>query len=459
MLIIKEFDTNNNYRELKNDENLFHKALSFVLKGEKRFHVINEDNDNFDLVYIDNDEKAKKDPTFPDSDFFRSEIIFPPYLQYDENDLSKINRERFEGFEEVFFEQADEYSIVIAKLVLSNTDLKVNFRDGRIKLFPQLRDKVGIRSRPETDKAISVYRFYFPQYDPLDTYDTISLFHALFILQWISDLPMNQLKYLEFSIRKTEGIGSVLASYSQIKKSFGQKNLEVYITAGSTRYSNEMLPKYFKIEKLPEDADENNTAYVRCFNTFVLHHFVCCHKAQINLDILQPEFVSELSEYADALIGDRKVLGVLLRGTDYLLANFKGSFNPVSIEESIDYIKDKISKEDYDKIFVATEDSYFLDLMLESFPGKVFTISQQRFSVSDFKDVKYISDLEKKRNTGISYLNSVEDTTINYFYAMYMLSRCESLVSNCMCSGVNIAVSFNDGKYKKVEILSDILKN
>ena len=459
MLIIKEFDTNNNYRELKNDEKLFHNALSYVLKGEKRFHVMNEGNSDFDLVYIENDQKAKSDPTFTDSDFFRSELIFPPYLQYDENDLSKINLELLEGFDEVFFEQVDEYSIVITKLILSNTNLKVNFKDSRIRLFPQLKDKVGIRSRPQTDKVIYVYKLFFPQYDPRDTYDVISLFHALFILQWVSDLPMKQLKYLEFSIRKTEGIGSVLATYSQIKQSFGEKNLKVYITAGSTRYSNEMLEKYFKIEKLPEDADESNTAQVRCFNTFVLNHFVLCHKAQINLDILQPEFVSELSEYADFLMSDRKVLGVLLRGTDYIVANFKGSFSPVSIEDSIDYIRDKITKEEYDKIFVATEDSNFLDMMLESFPGKVFTISQQRFSVSDFKDVKYISDLEKKRNTGVSYLNSVEDATINYFYAMYMLSRCESLVSNCMCNGVNIAVSFNDGKYKKTEILSEILND
>ena len=93
MLTIKDYDYNNNYRKLNNDENIFHNALRYVLKGEKRFHVEQENASYFDLVYVDNDEKSKSDKTFPNSDFFYSEIIFPPYLIYDENDVEKINLE------------------------------------------------------------------------------------------------------------------------------------------------------------------------------------------------------------------------------------------------------------------------------------------------------------------------------------------------------------------------------
>ena len=92
--------------------------------------------------------------------------------------------------------------------------------------------------------------------------------------------------------------------------------------------------------------------------------------------------------------------------------------------------------------------------MQKAFPGKIIAISQDRFRVSDFKNVKYISDLEKLRNSGNAYSESLEDTTVNYYYAMYMLSRCESLIANCMCNGVNIANSFNGGKYARTEIIS-----
>ena len=60
MLQIQEYDNNRNYRTLVNEPQIFHKALQYVLKGEKRFHVQNEGVQDFDLVYTDNDIQAKK---------------------------------------------------------------------------------------------------------------------------------------------------------------------------------------------------------------------------------------------------------------------------------------------------------------------------------------------------------------------------------------------------------------
>ena len=116
MLSIVEYDYNTNFRRLNNDQNVFHNALRYVLKGEKRFHVEGDGYD-YDLVYEDNDVRAKKDPAFPDSDFFLSEMLYPPYYFYDENDLSKINLYLLDGFDEIFFEEANEYTAVIAGLV------------------------------------------------------------------------------------------------------------------------------------------------------------------------------------------------------------------------------------------------------------------------------------------------------------------------------------------------------
>ena len=110
-------------------------------------------------------------------------------------------------------------------------------------------------------------------------------------------------------------------------------------------------------------------------------------------------------------------------------------------------------------IFLATEDSSLLEKMLSAFPGKVITVSQERHRVSDFKNSIYISDLEKEEHSGEEYLASVEDTTVNYFYAMYMLSRCESLVANCICSGLQMATSLNQGKFVRTDIVSLMDKN
>ena len=454
MLTIEKYDQNNNYRLLDNTPFLFHTALKYVLKGEKRFHVRNENAPDFDLVYMDNDTIAKADSTFPDSDFFRSEMIFPPYYFYDEADTEKINLDLLEGFDEIFFEETNEYSIVIARLALEHTALRITFGDERIWLFPDLRDRVGLSSQPKTGNAIFIQKSFYPLYDFSDRYCTTGLFHCLFLLQWITDLPINKVKYLELTIRKTEGIGSILSVYARAKKAFEKTGIQVFLKAGCTRYSDQMLKKYFNLNTIPEDSSEENTAYVWSFNCFFLNHFIMRHKASLDLNTLNPNFLNEMKEYADAVMGDRKILGVLLRGTDIILANFKGSYKPASMEECIRTIRERMEQYSYDKIFLATEDSDFLEQMQEAFPGKIIAISQDRFRVSDFKNVKYISDLEKLRNSGNAYSESLEDTTVNYYYAMYMLSRCESLIANCMCNGVNIANSFNGGKYARTEIIS-----
>lgn len=454
MLKIESYDDNHNYRTLDISPQIFHDALRYVLRGETRFHVRNDGGQDFDLVYVENDKKAKADATFPDSQFYRDELIFPPYYFYDEDDPDKINLELLDGFDEIFFEETNEYTIAIAMLALKQTNLSVSFMDVRAMLFPWLASRIVIGKRPASENAIYVQTSYYPFFTKRDRFCALGLFHSLFMLQWLTDLPKERIKYLELSIRKTEGIGSILSTYSKARQAFQGKGIQVFLEPGCTRYRPSMLRKYFSIEEEPEDMDETNTAYVKCFNAFALTPLVDRHDALFDLNALSPHFVQDLQEYADAVFGNRKMLGVLLRGTDIVVANFAGSYRPADIEDCIRIIGKRMKQYSYDKIFLATEDSDYLACMKDAFPKKVIVVSQKRHSVEDFRQVKYLSDMEKQ--SGSDYQNILEDNLVNYMYAMYLLSRCESLIANCMCNGVNIAVSFNEGKYARKEIVSDM---
>ena len=457
MLQIQEYDNNRNYRTLVNEPQIFHKALQYVLKGEKRFHVQNEGVQDFDLVYTDNDIQAKNDASFPDSDFYREEMIFPPYYCYDENDLDKINLYLLDGFEEIFFEDTNEYTIAIAMLVLKNTSLAVRFKDINILLFPWLKPQVTIGDKPLSENAIYVQKSFYANIVSTDRFSSLGLFHSLFIFQWLTDLPIKQIKYLELSIRKTEGIGSILSSYNKAKQALQRHNIKVFLEPGCTRYRQSTFSKYFSIEEEPEDMNANDTIYVKSFNCFVLTSFMDRHEANIDLKILNPVFVEQMHEYADEVIGNKKVLGVLLRGTDVIVANYVGIFRPANIEDCIRFIDERVKQYKYDKIFLATEDDYYLERMRAAFPEKIIAIAQERHTKEEFKQVKYISELEKMQSSDESYYNSVEDNLVNYIYAMFMLSRCESLLANCMCNGVNLASAFNEGKYIRKEIVSAML--
>ena len=455
MLIIQEYDRDQKCRNLRSGDGLFHKALSYVLQGEKRFHV-ECGPEKFDLIYEDNDERTKNDPAFPDSDFFRSEMIFPPYYSYDENDTDKIIMLIFKDREEVYFEELNEYSVVIGAYLLKHTDLKVTFRDERSRLFKEL-DGAQTAEGPSQDKALYVQGSYYPIFTSRERICTTGLFHCMFMLQWLTDLPKEKIRYLSFSIRKTEGIGSILTVYSLVSQLFGDLGIKAFLEPGCTRFSDELLGKYFAFGAAPADSDPTNTAYATAFNSLILNHNIDGYTAKIGLDLLRPEFVAQMQEYSEPVLDGKKVLGVLLRGSDYILANFSGSYHPADIEDCIRLIGQRIDEYGYDRIFVATEDYTYLERMLAAFPHKVLAVSQERFSVSDFKGVQYISDLEKQRSSGAAYLDSVEDTTVNYLYAMFMLSRCESLIANCYCSGVKIAESFNAGRYARSELVSDML--
>ena len=457
MLSITEFDRNNNYRTLQSAPGGFHEALKHVLRGETRFHVRNGGGADYDLVYTPNDARAKADATFPDSAFFKSELIFPPYYFYDEDDTDRINLDLLDGFDEVFFEEANEYTLAVARLALRHTGLAVTFADARAGLCAWLAGRVTVRKAPETANALYVQREYYPVYVTRDRFCALGLFHSMFLLQWLTDLPREKIRYLELTIRKTEGIGSVLSTFSKARQAFERLGITVYLAPGCTRYSDRMLSRYFKLGMAPKDATPSNTAYVKCFNAFVLNHFIQRNPGELDLGVLQPAFLAQMREYADQVLGGKKALGVLLRGTDYVIANYAGNYRPVDIDDCVRVIRGHMERYGYDCIFLATEDQSFLERMLLEFPRRVIAVSQERHSVSDFGSVKFISELEKREHTGSDYEAMVEDTTVNYLYAMYMLSRCESLLANCMCSGVYFATSFNGGKYVRNEIVADLL--
>ena len=127
MLKIEDYDFENNYRTIINDDNLFHKALKGVIKGETRFHIKNNSTgEDFDLCYVENSS------LMPDLGLNKRGVPLPPFLEYDENNEELIYLDIFKGFEEIVFEEVNEYTVVLAKLILRKTKMQVIFADGRI---------------------------------------------------------------------------------------------------------------------------------------------------------------------------------------------------------------------------------------------------------------------------------------------------------------------------------------
>lgn len=454
MLKIVEHDTENNYRTLDLSDNLFHKALNAVLKGETRFYVRNPKGENFDLIYFDNNKFVKDHSSVGNNGFLNVQQVIPPYYYYDENNESKLVFDIFENYDNIEFYSFDEYTVVLIKLLLKHTDKTVYIYDDRILWFVDENDRLIIKTKAPKEKTMICNEEFRPENFALfvDETSSINLFHNVFLIQWLTDLPLEQIKYVEITMRKSEGIGSMIINTLKIEKFFEKYNIKTFIKKNSSRYKNELLEKYFNLTLTPEDSNDENTIYILSFFATVLTYPINNQIPRLSSLVLNENFINELDEYACEIIGNKRLLGVLVRGTDYIKSRFE--FRALYPDELIKILHERLDEFKYDGIFLATEDKDYFDILTKEFKHKILAISQERYSINQLDDLRLISELEVKQSSKENYEATVEDNTVNYIYATYLLSKCESFITTPQCNGAEMARAFKNGKFIHDEILS-----
>lgn len=463
MLFIEDYNETLNCRELafSGGTEVFHRALRAVKRGESRFHVINGSGENFDLVYRDNDYEMEHTEGF-------RRMFLPDYfsmngllLDYDENKPERLMLTYFDNFDRIYFSRLNEYTVVLCSILTRYTDKKVFFKDERIRWFlddPSITVTQDFPEEPGSGYMI-VCTNYLEQSIEVGlgrVYDTV-LFNAVFFIDSLTDLEIDRIKYVEFYIDKIEGMGALLINYAKAKRIFERFGFKVCVKEGSSRYSDELLHKYFKIDAVPEDSDESNTIYIpNYFGAVISCAFMGTDVVCDFNEIVKDDVAANMEEYRQAVLGDKKVLGLMVRGTDY--QKNKITQQPVSMDRLISLVREKMENDGYDVIFLATEDSDKLKTLVSAFPGQIVALAQERYSLRDFKDgVNLISEIEKKNRTPEEQEALTEDTTVNYFYAIYLLSKCDGFLATPFTNGVRCVQMFNGGRFSYMEILNDII--
>jgi len=149
------------------------------------------------------------------------------------------------------------------------------------------------------------------------------------------------------------------------------------------------------------------------------------------------ELELEYHRLFDSVQGN-KILGVLLRGTDYV--SLQPEKHPVqpSAAEMIKIVSDKMEQWGDSFIYLSTEDASILRMFQRFFGTRLIYTNQIRYE-----------------NTGNKYLASIktkrEDDEIKrgkeYFMSIFLLSKCNDLITS-ICGGSNVVKMINGGKYK-----------
>ncbi|MBR3039288.1 MAG: hypothetical protein IKI20_01340 [Lachnospiraceae bacterium] len=454
MFKIETFRADEEAKTLKLSENLFHEALQNEPESKARFHVKNDKGEDFDLVYWDNDEDIEPRDTYPP-------YIKRPYMAkyhiYDENDKDTLYLDFFKGLKYMVFEELNEYTIAISRVILNFTEMEIWCADERILWFIDENPRFHIVEELPND----IYTddcFYIQEQFRLGMEDnkfnrlsSTYAFHNIFFLQWIlNGKAFSQYKYMTLPIDATGGIGAILSGYKRFEMAFGHFGLKFVAPDKDYfgKYPRKLMERYFAAELWAEDANEDNTLWVPSTFMLVKTAFYQRMPGVMDKSVIAPSFVTEMDEYYDAVFSGRKTLGVLIRGSDYIATGLSGSRKMASVEQMVPLIRKWMKDYGYEKIFLATEDADILAQMRKEFGKSMAALSQNRISVSDLKDGQIIADYEKENANG-DYAEKLEDTTVNYFYALYLLSRCDAFMCSGQCNGWDTVISLNEDRFER----------
>ena len=182
----------------------------------------------------------------------------------------------------------------------------------------------------------------------------------------------------------------------------------------------------------PDDSSDflDNEVAIRYWRDFVGKLIKPKEELLANTDALYKELFGTNRPEND------KVLGVLLRGTDYSDNRPKNHPIPPTVEEALPRINDVFAKGNYTRIFLATEDIRILDEMKKVFGDVVFCAPQKRVGYTEGKILREIFADESDNNP---YLRGFDFIT-----AMLLLSRCDGFMG-CRTSGAIMAFLMSKG--------------
>lgn len=146
---------------------------------------------------------------------------------------------------------------------------------------------------------------------------------------------------------------------------------------------------------------------------------------------------------------DNRVLGVILRGTDYREEANKSRGRVIAVaklEKVVAKCKFIMKLYGYEYLFIATEDSEYFEKMKEEFGDKCLYVDQKRVS-HDYEAGGYVAcskllDIDDGKAFGRRYLTVIQS-----------LANCQALISNMQNGTVWIASRLNGSKYEYIEVV------
>ena len=179
-------------------------------------------------------------------------------------------------------------------------------------------------------------------------------------------------------------------------------------------------------------------------NTNLIYYW---HNIAINYIPINKQMMVEAYFFIHNLFNDSKnILGILIRGTDYLArrpSKHPITPNPEKVIEDIKYMN---KKNKYDYFFIATEDDIIRKKFIISFGKKLKFISQKNIKYN-YKSKKFLSNYKNIKGN----INNMKQYLIN----IIILTKCIDIISARTSGSIGVFIFSNGFRNAKVYFLGE----
>ncbi|MDD4154764.1 MAG: hypothetical protein PHT30_05095 [Bacilli bacterium] len=151
--------------------------------------------------------------------------------------------------------------------------------------------------------------------------------------------------------------------------------------------------------------------------------------------IFSDKILEEIDTESASFFGRKKVLGVVLRGTDYISVQFLRHGIPLDEYELVEIVEERMESLGFTDVYLSTEDQDVHDTFMEHFGNRAFSVKQKRFkkgpiltSVFDEKIVEPFGKLIQGKR---------------YLIATHMVTKCKSTLV-CLGAGSEYVVKHSE---------------
>ena len=460
-----------------------------VLIQAREFYQANKDMRHHKILVYKDRKPAyvlayqKNDPIGMDKHNPLVQMTLSNFWDYDVND-NDCDFTYVDRYDLIIFETLEEYSWASAKQIIDqNRNIRIAFLDRNASLFfndeqvmiaeseEELFEKYPELKNEKILRVHSLIKWNVPEFFA----DRVPSIMVLTSLYWLkrrfSYGPLNPQKtfYLIKQPVKENGITAIAANVIGMVQMLKKNHPEIIpvvdlgidgdlnqFTMGSGEDVWRMFFKDISDVSLEEVYNSKNVILDQNsninFNPYLTEYVLGFNYNKVRYNGIL-EYQDEVQEYVDNKLKDlfpegKRVLGVVARGTDYFTERTK-KYVPkrISNEELFEKVKAHMKNDDFDYLFLATEDLGVLMMYEDSeFKDKLIYLDQYR--------VDYQVETNNGKLLIEIYAREKKDPytrTLDYICVLEALKRCNALCANTRCGALNYAVSF-EPPYEFVDV-------